>query len=70
MAEGNPITGEETDDAQLQIESQTQDETQLISTPVGTADLKRRTGSSSQESVKTRKKVKISVVEENVDIEE
>ncbi|KAL5511311.1 hypothetical protein ACEPAH_4527 [Sanghuangporus vaninii] len=70
-AKENPLSMGETHDAQLQVESQTQDETQFISMPVGAADLKRRSGSSSQEEmVKTRKKVKISVVEENVDIEE
>ncbi|KAL5529555.1 hypothetical protein ACEPAG_5540 [Sanghuangporus baumii] len=69
-AEENPVCVGETRDAQLQSESQTQDETQFISMPVASTDLKRRSGLSSQETVKMRKKVKISVVEENVDIEE
>ena len=66
-AEENPNSAEA---AQLEIESQTQDETQMNTEPVGGVDLKRRTESPSQENVRTSKKAKISVVKEDVDIEE
>ena len=69
-ADGNPTSPGNAADDQMQIESQTQDETQYISSSVGAANLKRRPGMASQESTRSSKKVRISVVEENVDIEE
>ena len=65
----NAILAGNTGDSQMQIESQTQDETQHISASSDAA-LKRRPGTSSHEAARTNKKVRISVVEENVDIEE
>ncbi|KAH8117033.1 DNA-binding protein [Phellopilus nigrolimitatus] len=60
---------EDAEDIELNMESQTQDETQFVDGPVRNGiDHKRRTGSS-QEIARASKKVKVSVVE-GVDIEE
>ncbi|EJD02237.1 DNA-binding protein [Fomitiporia mediterranea MF3/22] len=65
--EGNPVSTEDAQDAQLHVETQTQDDTQLPQTMV-VVDMKRRSEPSS-DARQTSKKLKISVVEENVDIE-
>ncbi|THH03421.1 hypothetical protein EW145_g6266 [Phellinidium pouzarii] len=66
---GNPVSAQDAQDDRMesQTQTQTQEDTQTAEAP--TSDLKRRTGSSSQETVHAVKKMKISVGE-GVDIEE